>query len=246
MSRELALVSTDRLFYTVQGEGPLTGVPSVFLRLDTCNLKCKWGDTLCDAHYTSWTPSGQKMLIENLVAEVAEVMARHRAQFLVITGGEPALQPEVIRALTKFGRNVSEVPWHTTLETNGTVFVEDHGLDLICLSPKLQSSVPVGTKYEAVHERNRWKPEAVKAWMASAAYYFKFVVDTKEDLAEVEAMLREVNQPWSPTRVLLMPQGVDSETLWQRGRWLVEECKRLGARFAPRIQVDLWGNTPGT
>jgi 7-carboxy-7-deazaguanine synthase len=249
MPRELAMVSTDRVFYTLQGEGPLMGMPALFVRLDNCNLKCRWGETLCDAHYTSWTPSGEKLAIDALVAEVHAAMQRHKVRHLVITGGEPALQPEVVRALTARGHPqvyMGERPWHITIETNGTRYVEHHGLDLVCISPKLSSSTPVGTKFEEVHERNRWNPIAIRRWMLDESYYFKFVIDTPQDVDEVLAGLEEVGQPLVPERVLFMPQGIDSKTLWERGRWVAEECKRLGVRFAPRIQVDLWGNTPGT
>lgn len=256
MTRELtALVSKDRVFYTLQGEGPLMGMPSLFVRLDVCNLKCRWGDTYCDAFYTSWEPSGERVPGNQLWDEVRKALDAHPATGLVITGGEPALQPDVVRMLT---RNVEErnvrlaLPFHqrvrmTTLETNGTKYIADHGLTLVCLSPKLSTSTPVGSQYEKVHERNRWQPDVIRQWMQDGVeYYFKFVVDTPRDLDEVGAMLRDVNQPLDPERVCLMPQGTDSKVLWERGRWLAEECKRLGVRFAPRLQIDLWGNTPGT
>lgn len=232
-------LSRDGIFYTLQGEGPLVGTPSVFVRLDNCNLKCKWGDTICDAHYTSWTPSGTLVDLQALCGLVHNELYKWQCRHLVITGGEPALQPEAIRALTR-------AAIHSTLETNGTRFVEDHGLSLICLSPKLRSSTPFGHQFEKVHTRNRWNPAAIKQWMQSAPYYFKIVIDTPADVEEAVQMLEEVGQPLEPTHVLFMPQGVDAPTLWERSRWLAEECKRLGVRFTPRIQIDIWGNKPGT
>lgn len=241
-------VSSDGVFYTLQGEGPLLGVPSVFVRLDTCNLKCKWGDTLCDAHYTSWTPSGTVEPLEVLRARVREMMHVKRCRNLVITGGEPALQPAVISALTR-DAHAPIAPRHVTVETNGT----RHGswaldVDLICISPKLASSTPVGTKFESAHARNRWNPDVVSLLIDTARdYYFKFVIDTEDDIAEVARMLESVGQVLpDPEHVLFMPQGITPQELWERGRWLAEWCKEHGVRFTPRLQVDLWGNTPGT
>lgn len=238
-----ARLSRDGVFYTLQGEGPLSGVPTVFVRLDNCNLKCKWGDTICDAYYTSWSPSGSSVPLDELQSQVVSTLYKTKCRHLVITGGEPALQPEVVRALAG---EVWRLGGHSTIETNGTRFVPDHGLSLICLSPKLSSSTPYGTPQEKVHTRNRWQPEVIKQWMASAEYYFKIVIDTPADIEEALAMLAAVDQPLEPEHVLFMPQGVDREVLWERGRWLAEECKRLGVRFTPRIQIDIWGNRPGT
>lgn len=237
-----ARLSSDGIFYTLQGEGPKIGVPSLFVRLDNCNLKCKWGDTICDAHYTSWSPSGSTLPLSELLERVNHTIQSSGCTHLVITGGEPALQPEVVRQLTSLMHGYGG---HVTIETNGTRFVEFHGLDMVCLSPKLSTSTPVGTKYEKVHERNRWQPLEIRKWMMSP-YYFKFVIDSPRDVDEATALLLEVGQPLEPEHVLFMPQGINAQELWGRGRWLAELCKALNVRFTPRIQVDLWGNTPGT
>lgn len=237
-----ARLSRDGIFYTLQGEGPMVGTPSVFVRLDNCNLKCRWGDTICDAFYTSWSPSGTVEDLDALLQRVDAFMTQHKCRQMVITGGEPALQPEVVQEL-------AQLVWrngHSTIETNGTRFIEYHRLSLVCLSPKLSTSTPVGTQFEKVHERNRWQPDVIKKWMAHSEYYFKIVIDTPADIDEAVRMLEEVGQPLEPKHVLFMPQGVDATTLWARSRWLAEECKRLGVRFTPRIQVDIWGNQPGT
>lgn len=241
-----ARLSSDGLFYTLQGEGPFVGVPSVFVRLNVCNLKCKWGETLCDAKYTSWNPQGGTVLkTRELLDRLEGKMLEHQCWFVVLTGGEPTLQPDVVQAI---GCRVHSLNSHTTLETNGTRFVPTSQMDLVCLSPKLRGSTPVGTPYEKVHERNRWNPEAVRAWMESEIpFYFKFVIDSEADIDEACQMLDEVEQPVGDAEhVLFMPQGVNAAQLWERGRWLAERCKDLGVRFTSRMQIDLWGDKPGT
>jgi 7-carboxy-7-deazaguanine synthase len=236
-------LSTDGIFFTLQGEGPLVGTPSIFVRLDTCNLHCKWGNTLCDAHYTSWDPSGAKVITADLCKSILDAMRDHKCKHVVITGGEPALQAETVRAIQS---TVDLAGGQCTIETNGTIFVPGfHGL--VCLSPKLMTSTPVGTPFEKVHERNRWKPEVIRRWISSHQYYFKFVIDREEDVEEVLALLKEVDQVLpDPAHVVFMPQGITAEEIWLRGRWVAEECKRLGVRFSPRLQIDIWGNKPGT
>jgi 7-carboxy-7-deazaguanine synthase len=239
-----ARLSTDGVFFTVQGEGPLAGVPSIFLRLDTCNLHCKWGETLCDAHYTSWTPNGTTISLSDLFIMVSKTLNSTRCRHLVITGGEPALQPEVVRLLARYMRDLSG---HSTIETNGTRYIDEHGLSLVCLSPKLRGSTPVGTPYEKAHERARINVNALRLWMGDGTpYYFKFVINDQSDISEVQEVLRDVRQRLEPEHVLFMPQGIDRDELWERGRWLAEQCKKLNVRFAPRMQIDLYGNKPGT
>src|SRR3954469_19104142 len=76
------------IFYSIQGEGMLTGVPSVFVRTSGCNLRCVW----CDTPYTSWTPEGDDMT----VAAILETVKQHPAKHAVITGGEPMIAPQIV------------------------------------------------------------------------------------------------------------------------------------------------------
>src|SRR5215472_10112673 len=88
------------LFYSLQGEGSLLGVPSVFIRTSGCNLRCSW----CDTPYTSWNPEGREMTIDEIVAETR----RHHARHVVITGGEPLIAPEIL----KLTQRLSEYQLH--------------------------------------------------------------------------------------------------------------------------------------
>src|ERR1700758_3861717 len=80
------------LFYSLQGEGSLVGVPSFFIRTSGCNLRCSW----CDTPYTSWQPEGSDLSLGQILDEVKAHPARH----VVVTGGEPMIPPEII-ALTE-------------------------------------------------------------------------------------------------------------------------------------------------
>jgi tRNA (guanine-N1)-methyltransferase len=102
----------SEIFYSVQGEGELTGVPSVFVRTSGCNLRCNW----CDTMYASWSPEGTEMSIAEIVDEVAE----HPAQHCVLTGGEPA-------ALAMIDAVVRLLPW--ALGNAESAATESHGDD---------------------------------------------------------------------------------------------------------------------
>lgn len=218
------------IFYSVQGEGALVGVPSVFVRTSGCNLRCVW----CDTPYTSWSPEGDERSLDSIVDEVNQYRAAH----VVITGGEPMIAPG-IEELTHRLRQ------HITIETAGTVDM-DVRCDLMSISPKLSNSTPRerdGGRWAAQHERLRYQPEVLRRLMEKYPYQLKFVIADPSDLAEVLPILDEIGADRS--RVILMPEGTGPATLADRGRWLVEICKQEGFRFSPRLHVDLWGNQRG-
>ena len=223
----------SEIFYSVQGEGTLAGVPSVFVRTSGCNLRCTW----CDTPYTSWQPEGDDLAIEQIV----EAVRQHPAHHVVITGGEPMIAPQIVE-LTKQMRALGH---HITIETAGTVY---HPVmcDLMSISPKLKNSTPHqrdGGRWAAQHDRLRIQPEVLKKLMAHCEYQLKFVVSAPDDLPEIRELVETLHA--GPGRVLLMPEGIDSETLRQRGQWLVEVCKIEGFRFSPRLHVELWGARRG-
>jgi 7-carboxy-7-deazaguanine synthase len=134
---------------------------------------------------------------------------------------------------------------HITIETAGTAWAPV-ACDLMSISPKLANSTPVDRdegRWAAMHERVRHQPEVLRRLMAEYPYQLKFVIAAPEDMEEVERLIIEVDADRS--RVVLMPEGIDVETLAERGRWLVEICKERGYRFSPRLHVMLWGNRRG-
>jgi 7-carboxy-7-deazaguanine synthase len=226
-------VKISEIFYSVQGEGMLTGAPSVFVRTSGCNLRCTW----CDTPYTSWAPEGMAMDLAHIVAEVL----RHPAAHAVVTGGEPMIQPAIVE-LTELLHGAG---LHITIETAGTVWAPVT-CDLMSISPKLANSTPrerEGGRWAAMHERLRQQPDIVHRLMAEYAYQLKFVIAAPADMEEVERVIDRVDADRS--RVVLMPEGTDTATLSERGRWLVEICKQRGYRFSPRLHVMLWGNRRG-
>jgi 7-carboxy-7-deazaguanine synthase len=223
----------SEIFYSIQGEGMLTGVPSVFVRTSGCNLRCVW----CDTPYTSWQPEGADMTIEDILAAIGAYPAQHA----VVTGGEPMIAPNIVQ-LTQ---GIRQQDLHITIETAGTVF-HPVACDLMSISPKLENSTPhdrEGGKWAAQHERIRYQPEVLKQLMSEYLYQLKFVVASPEDMKEIATMLDETGADRS--RVVLMPEGATPEAIRERAPWLTEICKREGFRYSPRLHIDLWGNRRG-
>ena len=225
----------SEIFYSIQGEGRLSGVPSAFIRTSGCNLRCTW----CDTPYTSWEPEGESLPVDTVLARIAEMPTRH----VVLTGGEPMIDADVV-ALT---HRLKEEGYHTTIETAATVW-KDVVCDLASISPKLANSTPVQRdegRWADAHEKNRINLGTIRRFMALADYQLKFVVDSPDDLGEIEALLTQLGA-YEPSEVLLMPQGVTSEELAEKGPWIADLCKQRGFRFCPRLHILLYGNTRGT
>jgi 7-carboxy-7-deazaguanine synthase len=226
-------LNVSEVFFSVQGEGKFVGVPSVFVRLNGCNLRCVW----CDTPYTSWQPQGTDYMLGGLLSDVR----RHWTKHVVITGGEPMLQQSVVL----FTERLREQGLYITIETAGTVYLPVK-CDLMSISPKLANSVPhrrEGGRWKVRHEQLRYQPDVLKRLMSEYDYQLKFVVQTPEDMAEINQMVEDLGA--EKERVVLMGEGVDPGTLFERAQWIVEQCKRWGYRYSPRLHIDIWGNERG-
>lgn len=223
----------SEIFYSLQGEGSLTGVPSVFVRTSGCNLRCVW----CDTPYTSWSPEGEDHSVEDVLGEIKAFGARH----VVVTGGEPMIAPEIV-ALTAALR---EAGMHITVETAGTVY-QPVVCDLMSISPKLTNSIPKereGGRWAAQHDRLRYQPHVLRRLMNDYPHQLKFVVSAPEDLQEIAELRDELAV--DREHIVLMPEGTNRDVLRERGLWLAEVCKHEGYRFSPRLHIELWGDRRG-
>jgi 7-carboxy-7-deazaguanine synthase len=229
------IMKVAEIFFSIQGEGILAGIPSAFVRTTGCNLRCHF----CDSPYTSWEPQGETLSVQDILTRLQTFPTRH----VVVTGGEPLLAPalgELCTALRQHG-------YHITIETAATVF-KPVPCDLASLSPKLSSSTPhqrEGGRFAARHDALRLQPGVIRAFLAHSDYQLKFVMDRPADVAEVLDLLAQLPQV-RRDKVLLMPQGITREELAQRGPWVAEACKEHGFRYCPRIHIELYGNRRGT
>jgi 7-cyano-7-deazaguanosine (preQ0) biosynthesis protein QueE len=220
------------IFASIQGEGASVGVPSTFVRLAACNLRCSW----CDTAYT-WDWTRFDRAVQTMTLPAAAIAARVCAlppRNVVITGGEPMLQRRALRplvdALHADGRRIE-------IETNGTVAPGELAgrIDQWNVSPKLASSGNAGLR--------RIDETALRALAAEPNSYLKFVVSAAADLAEAAAVAELAGLP--AERVILMPEGTSAAALQARGGWLAEHCAAQGYRFSSRLHVLLWSDERG-
>jgi 7-carboxy-7-deazaguanine synthase len=234
----------NELFYSIQGEGKLAGVPSVFVRTSGCNLRC-W---FCDSYHTSWEPTGAHASVEAIVERVSEYEA---AEHVVLTGGEPLLHEESTELL----RRLNAEGYHTTVETNGTIY-RDAPIDLLSLSPKLASSTPTPERdpkgegeWAERHESKRIDVDTLTRLVETYPFQLKFVVSDPGDVAEIEELVatlrRAASVPIEDSNVLLMPEGTTEAAIAETRERVADRCMATGYRYTPRLHVTLWDDAAG-
>jgi 7-carboxy-7-deazaguanine synthase len=224
------------IFASVQGEGVTCGLPSVFVRLGLCNLRCEFCDTPYTWDWRRYNPKTEMMGVEiDEIARLVMAQAGENVRNVVLTGGEPLLQARELAALASRLRGEG---FRIEVETNGTVLPSDAlaaSVDQWNVSPKLETSGNLRTRREI--------PAALEWFAREPDAYWKFVVTSRDDLPEIEDLVHRYRVP--KDRVVLMPEGTDAETLSERSRWLSVACQQTGFRLGTRLQVFLWGATRG-
>ena len=228
----------SEIFYSIQGEGRLAGMPSVFVRLAGCSLRCKW----CDTAYAWGQGDSEAMAAESIVAKVQNYNCRH----VVVTGGEP-LEAENLVYLLEL---LTSAGLHITLETACLEFIPVP-CDLVSISPKLSNSYPDDIDVKE-YSQKCLNPSAIAAYMRQYETQLKFVVSCDEDVSEIKALLEIISDRTAidpseiQDRVMLMPKAAGRQQYREIAPLVAELCLKYGYCFSPRLHVEYWGNTKGT
>jgi 7-carboxy-7-deazaguanine synthase len=211
----LALRLTE-LFFSLQGEASRAGLPTVFVRLTGCPLRCTW----CDTTY-SFT-GGEPASIESVLAEVAKYPARQ----VCVTGGEPLAQKEcqpLLSALCDAGYDVS-------LETSGA-------LDIAGIDPRVARVMDLKAPDSGECVKNRWE----NLTLLNPRDEIKIVIASRSDYEWARDLLR-ARKLDALCPVLLSPaQGLVDPTAL--ADWILADG--LNVRFQLQLHKLLWGNAKG-
>lgn len=255
------------IFSSIQGEGPFTGYPTIFIRYAGCNLRCKWGDSLCDTPYSSWVVEKTMLstkdiiktvttLIENYTyptippavktQDIASLQQNNYPIRICITGGEPTMHKGLLELCTAISMGIRTgvspyAPIPIDIETNGTGPIPDEITTIVC-SPKLSDSMPKGTVHEANHERIRKKLHPCING-TDPRLYLKFVVTETTPIDEITSLVSSLS--CSSERVYLMPEGKRKRDIEDREPFVKTMAETLGYNYATRLHVLLWGDKRG-
>jgi 7-carboxy-7-deazaguanine synthase len=251
-------MNISELFYSIQGEGKRIGYPSFFIRTNLCNLRCKFsGGNLCDTPYTSWEFENPDNLGEIKIENIISECKKYYPCDIVITGGEPTIQQRELNLLCSEIKKLHTFPSsglgkqniYVTLETNGT-FIDDYvnNIDLVSISPKLSSSIPIGTEFESGHSKHRINLEVLNLYHklhdeGKIDIQWKFVVTGEDDISEIIELQKQIG--FKNKDVFLMPEGITEKELGEKRLMIVELCKQYHFNYTDRLQILIWGNKRG-
>lgn len=219
----------NEIFYSIQGEGVYAGVPTAFIRLQGCNLRCSY----CDTKYAQdLTAGGKHMSAREIVSEVIRVAPE--AGWVCITGGEPLLQAQEVRLLVE---GLHKMDYKAEIETNGS-YPRPVEWDVDSWVPDIKcpcSGVASAMRYN-------------EQWLYGPNDQVKFVVATEEDLSYVEGILlaypnRTSTILISPVINLIKTSPLGREDYFTSGAWFqrcVEFCKKHDVRFSLQIHKFVW------
>ena len=253
-------------FISIQGEGLRTGRPTLFIRLNGCNLRCVFRNSAgkvascCDTPYASFEGSFEGKYTDD---DVIKMLTNNpQVKDIVITGGEPLLNQTSLEEFIKKLREVRD--FTLTIETNGTIVPSNYLLeqvDLWSTSPKLASSTPTvkdGKKYGVTeaqckyHSMHRINIIAL-ATMLSEGHdcQLKFVYTGPECIEEINEISSEITDYQTNHNmdvvnvndyIMLMPEGITSKAIIGKSDEVVNVCIEHGWTYTSRMHILIWGN----
>lgn len=206
----------SEIFHSLQGEASRIGLPTVFIRLTGCPLRCTWCDT---EHAFS---GGQRMSLAAILDKAAEYGARQ----ICVTGGEPLAQKNCLALLT----SLCDAGYDVSLETSGA-------LDIAGVDPRVSRIVDLKAPGSGESARNRWQNLA----LLTPRDELKFVLKDRLDYDWSKNAIAEHNlDKRCPILFSPVQDSLDPRLL---AEWILAD--RLAVRFQLQLHKQLWGNMQG-
>lgn len=216
-------------FKSLQGEGPSTGVPAVFVRASKCNLRCN-GAWKCD----TWDllNTGKEYSVKTLINYLEELGTlkdlKNGVRRLILTGGEPFINSQA-NFFVELIKKINSSLLYLEVETNGTLIHKNlfNYMFQINCSPKLSSS--------GILEEFRIRPDVLTVINAHFNSNFKFVVSNLADISEVCAIINKIGIKKS--KVYLMPAASSRKQLIEKLPELWNICNMYGFNLSTRLHI---------
>ncbi|HEY7378278.1 MAG TPA: 7-carboxy-7-deazaguanine synthase QueE [Steroidobacteraceae bacterium] len=216
MSTDPVRLKITEIFFSLQGEADTVGVPTVFVRLTGCPLRCQFCDTAYAFHGGEWRT------LEEILSEVAH----HGTRYVCVTGGEPLAQRSCLQLLAR----LCDAGYRVSLETSGA-------LDVSAVDPRVIRVVDVKTPGSQESHRNCIQNFAD----LRSTDQLKFVICDRADYDWSKAFIRE-HALEGRCPILFSPSHEQLRAV-QLADWILAD--HLPVRFQVQLHKYLWGNVPG-
>jgi len=217
MTASRPTVRITEIFHSLQGETSTVGLPTVFVRLTGCPLRCEY----CDTAYAF--SGGQLVPIDEILERVVSFDARH----VTVTGGEPLAQPTCIPLL----RALVDAGFETSLETSGA-------LDIGSVDPRVVRIVDLKTPGSGEAARNRWE----NIELLTRRDQIKFVICDANDYKWARDICEEYALSDRVGEVLFSPSHTELPAA-RLAEWILRD--RMRVRLQIQLHKVLWGDEPG-
>ncbi len=212
-----ASLKITEIFYSLQGESTTVGLPTVFVRLTGCPLRCGY----CDSEYAFY--GGERFSLDAILGKVAS----YNPRYVCVTGGEPLAQRECLTLLTL----LCDAGYQVSLETSGALAVD-------AVDRRVTKVMDLKTPGSGEVARNRWENIPV----LSANDQIKFVICNREDYEWARFKLDEFSLADKVSEVLFSP-SFGQVTPLELAEWILADNLRV--RFQLQLHKLLWNDAPG-
>ncbi len=209
------MLTITETFLSIEGEGPFIGIPTFFIRLTGCNLRCEW----CDTKYSFY--GGTKREVDDLVQEAV----RSGVKYVSITGGEPLLQKDVYPLMYK----LLDLDFKIILETSGSISIEE-----VPTEDNLIISMDIKTPSSKMVEHNLYS----NIELLGNKDYLKFVIADEKDF---DFSVNIIEKYPFEGEIIFQPEG-GTNLKWLVEKVL---DKRINVRVLPQLHKIIWGDRRG-
>lgn len=205
------MIKINEIFYSIQGESTMSGLPCVFIRLTYCNLRCVY----CDTEYSFY--EGKDMSIDEIISE----SDKYECKLAEITGGEPLMQEEVHELMTK----LSDKGYKVMIETGGSLPVDK-------IDKRVKIIMDLKTPYSKMMHKNRYE----NIELLKSEDEVKFVIGDRADYE----WSKEIINKYGLTKkviVLMSPVFGEVENI-DLAKWILDD--KLNVRFQVQLHKYIW------
>lgn len=218
------IFNVSEIYQAIQGEGTSIGVPCNILRLQGCSNKCKF----CDSNF-AWAKKSTKLIGMRQIFE----QLNNSCEYLVLTGGEPLENSKFALLLL----NLVQINYINYIDIETAGFINPKQYSQLFINPKIKFII--SPKLSFMEPKNPINKKLLASYM-SFYHVFKFVVQSVDNLLEIEQLQKKLKIP--SHNIIIMPEGIKTKTQTSIAKKIYAKCISLNYRLLLRQHILMFGD----